>query len=716
MKLILMVTVIKAFTLQRFIKRYKNSSLLREVVLMFIKTKVRLLTLISILGIITCLIAFVLSINNLENMTAQAERTSQAAKVGTEVIYHFSNARTFELEYIYANSVGSKSESAREQIVLVNQKIELLNTLTDNDNVQGYTAELFGYSTQYLEMYDQLVNINDQIGSPLNGMIYNVNSTRQTLQTRFNTLLGLLEAGEDDEKFQKNYMDLLAFENEFIMLPNQSYFDRVITQLDLVAEQTNDLSGDYGGLESMFSSRLEIYSNYIQALGDLFLTQQELNRSFSNLVYEIETLVSKIEQELNNDLVTLQSEKNSFKQNMYVTLAIIISGILIILIPSSILIIRSIVRSVSRLQTGAKIIGDGDLTYRVDERSKDEMGELAKAFNQMSEKVQSSFSIVRKVSGDLSNSSINLEKISKETLLQTEEVSEAIEQIASGAHSQAQDVDFSSQTLTTMLEQVYEANQSAQKINEQVDSSLHSGKDGLQAAHDLGQTSVEFINLAHVLVDNVEKVTDYSVQIGDIVSIIEKLSDSTNLLALNASIEAARAGDHGKGFAVVANEVKVLAEKSKQEANHIHDVISEMNNQMQQLAVGAHSLDQYSAKQKDAVNKTVSSIEAILKQIELIASFTSEIHVTLGNLSNSSKDVGEKMQNISAASEEFAATSEEVAASSEDQITTVLQVSESAKELNELAKALTEEIKKFTLGNVAWQEVDQQSSSKETGN
>ncbi|MFN7250372.1 MAG: methyl-accepting chemotaxis protein [Anaerobacillus sp.] len=683
---------------------------------MFIKTKVRLLTLISILGIITCLIAFVLSINNLENMTAQAERTSQAAKVGTEIIYHFSNARTFELDYIYANSVGSKSESAREQIELVNQKIGQLNALTANDTVQGYTAELFGFSTQYLEMYDQLVDINDQIGSPLSGMIYNVNSTRQTLQTRFNMLLGLFEEAEDYEKFQKNYMDLLAFENEFIMLPNQSYFDRVVTQLDLVVEQTNNLPEDYGGIESMFISRLEIYGSYIQTLGDLFLTQQELNRSFSNLVYEIEVLVSKIEQELNNDFLTLQSEKNSFKQNMYVTLTIIISGILIILIPSSILIIRSIVRSVSRLQTGAKIIGDGDLTYRVDERSKDEMGELAKAFNQMSEKVQSSFSIVRKVSGDLSNSSVNLEKISKETLLQTEEVSEAIEQIASGAHSQAQDVDFSSQTLTTMLEQVYEANQSAQKINEQVDSSLHSGKDGLQAAHDLGQTSVEFINLAHVLVDNVEKVTDYSVQIGDIVSIIEKLSDSTNLLALNASIEAARAGDHGRGFAVVANEVKVLAEKSKQEANHIHDVISEMNSQMQQLAVGAHSLDQYSVKQKDAVNKTVSSIEAILKQIELIASFTSEIHVTLGNLSNSSKDVGEKMQNISAASEEFAATSEEVAASSEDQITTVLQVSESAKELNELAKALTEEIKKFTLGNVARQEVDQQSSSKETGN
>ncbi|RXJ02063.1 methyl-accepting chemotaxis protein [Anaerobacillus alkaliphilus] len=663
---------------------------------MLIKTKIRLLTIISIVGIVISVFAFVVSLNSLEGMNERADRTSLAAKVGTEIIYLFSNARTYELDYIYVNSRGSSSDSAREQIGLVNAKIEELALLTSNPTIQGSTEELLSLSAQYIELYDQMVEINDEIGSPLRGLIYNINSSRQNLHTRYDFLQGLFDNEADKAKFHKDYMDMLAYENEFVMLPYQNYYTKFVRQLDLVQQELNKIE-DTTGLKGMFNMTLSTYSNNLEKVAALYFEQQNLNLSFNTIVVDIQGVVTRIDQELTNDFLAIEAEKSSFTKNLYITLAIISSIILLTLVISSFLLNRSIVSSVQRLQAGAKIIGDGNLTHRVDESSKDEMGELAKVFNQMSAKVQSSFSIVDNVSKRLASSSSVLEDISAETLAQTEEVSEAIEQIASGAHGQAQDVDFSAQTITTMLEQVTDANLSAQRINEQVDNSLRTGKDGLKAAQDLGQTSVEFINLAEILVENVEKVTQYSSQIGKIVSVIEQISDSTNLLALNASIEAARAGEHGRGFAVVANEVKVLAEKSKLEAKHIHNVISEMNNQMQQLASGAKSLDEYSEKQNDAVNQTVTSIDAIMKQIELISSFTGQIHGTLATLSNSSQDINDKIQNISAASEEFAATAEEVAASSDDQISTMMKVSESAKELNELAQALTEEMKVFIL-------------------
>lgn len=672
---------------------------------MLIKTKVRLLMLVSVLGIIACIFAFIISISSLGRMNQQADQTSQAVKKGTEIIYHFSNARNFELDYIYVTDSNVNSESATEEIEVANEKINELNNLTDNEVVLESTNELADLFASYLHMYNDLVIINDQIGSPFSGGILTLNANRYTLQTRYEFLMRMLESEEDLSTFQKKYMSLLAAENDFFKFPNQTFYNDFIQEVDNIEGDLNSFESATEDLALFFGEGLNDYRNQVETLADLFFSRQELNENFTDLVVKIDAVVTDIEQELNDDFTLIQNEKGNLTQRVYTTLAIISTIIIIVLIVSSVLLNRTIVQSVSRLQKGAKIIGEGDLTFRVDEGSKDELGDLARTFNQMAEKVLSSFSIVNKASENLSQTSLYLENFSKEALQQTEEVGISLEEMATGAQSQAQDIDFSAQTIKTMVDQVEEVNQSAKKINKQVGYSLKNGQNGLIASKELGETSIKFINLAQTLVDKVEKVTVYSSQIGTIVETIEQLSDSTNLLALNASIEAARAGEYGRGFAVVANEVKVLAEKSKQEAKHIHDVISEMNNQMEELSTGATYLDKYSDKQKRAVDNTVLSIKDSMKQIEIIKTYTDHIDKSLTNLNSSSVEVGNKIQDVSSVSEEFAATSQEVAAYSADQIESVVKVSESAKELNQLAQSLTEEMMKFILHKGPLQEV-----------
>lgn len=644
------------------------------------------------MGLAACLIAFIVSINHLNQLDNETDRTALATKVGTEIIYYFTNARIFELDYIYAKSNTSNSDHTREQITIVNEKIAELDALTNNENVTGYIEQLTSLSTTYITMFDEMVEINDQIGTPFAGSISNLNSSRINLQTSFNLMLSLI----DDTTFQRNFMTLLTNENEFVMLPNQTFLNRYEIQLERLHSDLNQLDVS-DSMKSSFREALNIYNENLESLAKLFFSQQELSSAFSNLIVEIQDVAANIELELNNDFITIQDEKNRFTQLIFVYLTSIGGIILIILVLTSFFLNRSINQSVSRILNGTKVIGDGDLTYRVDASSKDEMGQLAGAFNQMAENVQQSFSVVNDVSDRLLASSVGLSTTSESTLKQTQEVSIAIDQIASGAGTQAVDIEHSTQHLSAMMDRLEDVNQSAQNINGQVGQSLSTGKTVLQAANDLGETSVQFLKLARGLVKNVDEVTNHSNQIASIVETIEHLSDSTNLLALNASIEAARAGEHGRGFAVVANEVKVLAERSKEEAKYIHQVISEMNTKMNELVNGAKSLDNYSEKQKNVVDKTVISIEENINQIEMIKSFTDQIYVALENLNTSSKEVGDKIHNVSATSEEFAATSEEVSASSEEQISAIMKVSEASKVLNELARALTEEMEKFIL-------------------
>ena len=271
------------------------------------------------------------------------------------------------------------------------------------------------------------------------------------------------------------------------------------------------------------------------------------------------------------------------------TVIFIAFGIAIFVLCGGMFIAKQITTPINLVSDMIKDIaqGEGDLTSRVDINAKDETGALAQWFNQFTEKIQA----------------IIIQVAESATVLrqQTNDSSVSSQKIADGAQQQAASFEELSSSVQANAK-------NAQAVNEIVQSATHETQE-VQAS--MEQT-----------IDTIGSISKSSKQIADAVAIITDIADQTNLLALNAAIEAARAGEHGKGFAVVADEVRKLAERSASSAKEIESVIKES---VKQVESGVKISETAGQKLAGIVDK----INAITEQIHSISAATQEQAATM---------------------------------------------------------------------------------------
>jgi methyl-accepting chemotaxis protein len=654
-----------------------------------IKNKIRLGVIVSFAGLLLISGLVYYALSQFKAMDHETAQINQAADLGDSIRGSMLSARLNEMNFSKEMQM-EYVEDVEQHITALQSQTDNIKQLTNNMVIHAKADQLISSSNEYLSQFERLVANAKQIG-----LSNSIGLTGEMIQNASAFQILVRSANESNVLSQMYYLRMI--EKDFLINPTPQLIKEFESQAMNVLGTVNSSEILTESQKDSLTRNLNNYSFSFKKLTNLYFSQTELIFQFSTIIANMESQVSSIDIELDRELSLIQEQKESLIQSLNVTLLSVSGVVLILLLISGLWLIRSITQSVKRLQEGAEIIGSGNLAYRVNDSSKDEMGNLAKTFNDMASQVQHSFVEVKQAAEQLSTSSETLAAVSEETTAQTHEVNRAIDQVAAGAQNQSLSLEQGIQLLDEMANRLEEVNQYSRQISEQANLSTSKGKDGLKVVGDLDNTSQEFVQLAGNLISNVQDVADSSKQIIKIVQTIEDISNSTDLLALNAAIESARAGEAGRGFAVVAGEIRKLAEKTKGEARNIHIVIDAMGSKMDHLSNEAKQLDGYGEIQGQAVQKTRSSFDDIVNQVELIEQNVNQVQHSLQLVNTSSDQLTSAIQDISAISEESAASAQEVSASSEHQLQAIEEVNQAALQLQDLSQRLIEEVSKFTL-------------------
>ena len=389
-----------------------------------------------------------------------------------------------------------------------------------------------------------------------------------------------------------------------------------------------------------------------------------------------------------------------FLEDIRINVAIATNIVLLVTIAITYLILNGMTKTLRAVANHLPQIASGDLTVEIPDKylkKEDETGILSKAVKRMQDSFKYVISMLNESINKINMEADNLSKVSEELASSSENVAGAIQDVAQGANSQAQDLSRIMNALTIfgnhldeIVQEIDIIDRSSDRINEMANTSNRDMQRVVEAAK---QISIAFDNFKEQISGFGESVK----QIDEISSLINVISEQTNMLALNASIEASRAGEAGKGFAVVANQIRQLAERSKSSAANINKLI-------RVIAVGSSDIIRDAETMQEKLSSGITMIEnavlAFRDIIQELEKMTPEVHAAndaIINLDREKDSILKRIEEISAVAQEVSASSEEIAASSEEMNASSEEVAAAAYNLKEAVGEIAEQINKFKI-------------------
>ncbi|AGL01628.1 methyl-accepting chemotaxis protein [Desulfoscipio gibsoniae] len=372
------------------------------------------------------------------------------------------------------------------------------------------------------------------------------------------------------------------------------------------------------------------------------------------LANNINNATDSYAKERNNNLMTIvQNINTEFTSMKRIALFSSILALLIGLLLGFFLA-RSISLPLRKVAAESAKIAEGDLTGKeIDIKTKDEVGQLAMAFNKMILNLRSLVIQIQEKSQVIASSSMQLSASSQNVAAGAQETASTTNQVAS------------------TVEQVTVNTQHIAEISEQATTYAREGNEGInrigiqmEAIENATTTSGEVINA----------LNESATKISQIVELITQIAEQTNLLSLNAAIEAARAGEQGRGFAVVAEEVRKLAVQSADAAKEIHDLITSIQQE---------------------TNKAVQSMTDNIAQVKEGAAVVSDVGTTFEKIISAVQNLSGEIQSVASAAEQMSSGVQNVAATAEEQTASVEEISSTSQNLAGMAEELDSLSKQF---------------------
>jgi len=404
---------------------------------------------------------------------------------------------------------------------------------------------------------------------------------------------------------------------------------------------------------------------------------------------------------LNNEniLVLTADESEALAGITTVTgVAIGISAIVVLIaIIISFIMGRRLMRPLVKVSTIIEDVANGNIEadFSGVKESNDEIGLIIGKMKELTQSLGSIVGKIRNSSDTMSSNSYELNDTSSQTLAANNEISKAVEDVAEGSTGMAASISKINENLLEMSNETKDINASVDEIKNQTVAVQDSSKimnDKIKSMQDSSHKMDEGISAISKRIETVNTTVD---KVSNIVSVIEEISSETNLLSLNASIEAARAGDAGKGFAVVAQEIRVLSDNTNTELENIKQIISSLVEECRYCVQASGTIVEDNAKQKEEIKAVLDEFGSLDEQIQKTAEKADEIEELVTAMIELNDDITKSSNSLTDVSAANAAATEEMNANIEELNAMMHGVSEMAEHMNNESDGLKEALSFF---------------------